>query len=334
MATIYEVSKLAGVSLATVSRVMNNSARVSLKTREKVEAAMKELGYRPNSIAQSLASSRSNSVGILIPELHGPFFSTMLSSIEAELRAANKHVIITAGHSDEQKERESIEFLVSRQCDALIVHVYAVSNEYLLGLAAGSVPIVLIGRELPEIADRCFTIDNEYGGYLATRSLLEQGHRSLAYLAGPLWKSDGKARFAGHCRALAEFGLEPDDRLLAEGNYQEASGRLGMQRLLQAGRPFSGLACGNDEMAAGAIAVAREQGLTIPDDLSVIGFDNVFFTRYMHPQLSTINYPIDAMGQMAAQCILRGVYGRSEYEIQNRFEPSLVQRASTMGMPW
>jgi LacI family transcriptional regulator len=334
MATIYEVSELAGVSLATVSRVMNNSAKVSLKTREKVEAAMQQLGYRPNSIAQSLASSRSNSVGILVPELHGPFFGNMLSSIEEELRTANKHVIITAGHSDEEKERESIEFLITRQCDALIVHVYAVSNEYLLELAAGPIPIVMIGRDLPQMAGRCFTIDNEYGGYLATRSLLEQGHRSLAYLAGPLWKSDGKGRFAGHLRALDEYGLEFDEQLLAEGNYQEASGRLGMERLLRAGKPFSGLVCGNDEMAAGAIVVAREEGLTIPDDLSVIGFDNVFFTRYMHPQLSTINYPIDAMGQMAARCVLRDVYGKSEYEIRNRFEPSLVQRESTMDMPW
>jgi LacI family transcriptional regulator len=334
MATIYEVSELAGVSLATVSRVMNNSAKVSLKTREKVEAAMQQLGYRPNSIAQSLASSRSNSVGILVPELHGPFFGNMLSSIEEELRTANKHVIITAGHSDEEKERESIEFLITRQCDAMIVHVYAVSNEYLLELAAGPIPIVMIGRDLPQMAGRCFTIDNEYGGYLATRSLLEQGHRSLAYLAGPLWKSDGKGRFAGHLRALDEYGLEFDEQLLAEGNYQEASGRLGMERLLRAGKPFSGLVCGNDEMAAGAIVVAREEGLTIPDDLSVIGFDNVFFTRYMHPQLSTINYPIDAMGQMAARCVLRDVYGKSEYEIRNRFEPSLVQRDSTMDMPW
>jgi len=290
------------------------------------------LGYRPNSIAQSLASNRSNSVGILVPELHGPFFGTMLSCIEEELRTAGKHVIITAGHSDKDKEKESLEFLVSRQCDALIVHVFAVSNDYLLELAAGPVPIVLIGRDLPQIADRCFSIDNEQGGYLATRSLLEQGHRELAYLAGPLWKSDGRGRFAGHLRALAEYGVEFNEDLLAEGNYQEASGRRGMQELLERGGHFSALVCGNDEMAAGAIAFAWEQGLTIPDDLSVIGFDNVFFTRYMHPQLSTINYPIDAMGHMAARCILKNVYGMHDIEIRNRFEAELVQRDSTTAL--
>jgi LacI family transcriptional regulator len=334
MATIYEVSRLAGVSLATVSRVMNDSGKVRPETRQKVESAMRELGYRPNSIARSLASHRSDSVGVLVPELHGPFFSVMLSCIEDELRAAGKHVIITAGHSDEVVEKDSIEFLVSRQCDALILHVYAVSDDYLLEQAKGLVPIALIGRDLPEMAGRCLCIDNEQGGYLATRALIELGHRELAYLAGPLWKSDAKGRFAGFRRALAEHGLDFSENLLAEGNYQEASGRRAMERLLQAGTPFSGLVCGNDEMAAGAIAVAREQGMTIPDDLSVIGFDNVFFTRYMHPALSTINYPIDVMGRMAARCVLRDVYGKDDLEIQNRFEPTLVRRASIMEFAW
>jgi LacI family transcriptional regulator len=334
MATIYEVSRLAGVSLATVSRVINNSGKVRPETRAKVEAAMTDLGYRPNSIAQSLASHRSNAVGVLVPELHGPFFGVMLSSIEDELRAAGKHVIITAGHSDEDVEKDSIQFLVSRQCDALILHVYAVSDSYLLEQSAGPVPISLIGRDLPEMSDRCFTIDNEQGGYLAAKALIELGHRELAYLAGPLWKSDAKGRLAGYRRALAEHGLAFDRKLLAEGNYQEASGRWAMEQLLRAGRPFSGLACGNDEMATGAIAVAREQGMTIPDDLSVIGFDNVFFTRYMHPALSTIDYPIGEMGQMAARSVLRDVYGKSGLVIQNRFEPRLVRRASVMEFAW
>ena len=142
MATIYEVSELAGVSLATVSRVMNNSGKVSPKTRKKVEAAMKALGYRPNLIAQSLALKRSNSVGVLVPELHGPFFGVMLSSIEAELRAAGKHIIITAGHSDENIERESIEFLSKRRCDALILYVYGVPDDYLVEFSESSVPVV------------------------------------------------------------------------------------------------------------------------------------------------------------------------------------------------
>lgn len=329
MATIYEVSELAGVSLATVSRVINDSGKVTPATRQKVKAAMQELGYRPNSIAQSLASNRSNAIGILVPELHGPFFGIMLSNIESELRAHGKHVIITAGHSDEEKEKDAISFLASRQCDALILHVYAVGNDYLLQLLKGSVPFVLIGRDIPEMAKDCVTIDNEQGEYLATRSLIELGHTELACIAGPLWKSDGKARMAGFRRALAEFGLPFDENRVAEGNYEEASGRQAMRELLGRKASFTALVCANDEMAAGAIAVARDNGLTLPEDLSVIGFDNVFFTRYMHPALSTVNYPIHEMGRMAARCVLRDVYGFEDLAIRNRFEPELVSRAST-----
>jgi LacI family transcriptional regulator len=308
---------------------MNNSARVSAKTREKVEAAMKQLGYRPNSIAQSLASNRSNSVGILVPELHGPFFGNMLSSIEDELRAFGKHVIITAGHSDQDKEKDSISFLASRQCDALILHVYAVSNDFVTELRESGVRVVLIGRDLPAMAANCITIDNEQGEYLATRFLIELGHSELAYIAGPLWKSDGQARMAGYKRALAEYGLSFDERRVAEGTYEEITGQQAMKTLLERNRPFTGLVCANDEMAAGAIAVARDRGMMLPDDLSVVGFDNVFFTRYMHPALSTVNYPIAEMGRMAARCVLRDVYGIAGLEIRNRFEPELVSRAST-----
>ena len=329
MATIYEVSKLAGVSLATVSRVINKSGKVTPTTRENVEAAMKQLGYRPTAIAQSLASSRSSAVGILVPELHGPFFGIMMSSIEDELRASGKHVIVSAGHSDGQRERESIEFLASRQCDALILHCFAVPNDYLLDLARGPLEVFLIGRDIPELADRCFYLDNEEGSYLATRALIDLGHRNLAYLAGPLWKSDAKARFSGFRRALDEAGLTFYEELLTEGNYQEASGREGMRKLLQASTPFTGLVSANDEMAAGAIDEARQHGMRIPDDLSVIGFDNVFFTRYMHPALSSINYPVDLMGRMAARCVLREVYGQKDLEVQHRFQPQLVMRAST-----
>lgn len=330
MATIYDVSKLAGVSLATVSRVINDIDKVTAKTRLKVEAAMEELGFRPNSIAQSLASSRSNSVGVLVPELHGPFFGNMLSSIELELRKQGKHVIITAGHSDAERERDAIEFLASRKCDALIVFVFAISNERIMLLRESSVPVVVIGRLIPGMEEDCVSLDNETGGYIAAKSLIESGHRQLACITGPLWKSDGQERFAGYERALAECGLAFDQRLVVEGDYEESSGRNGMEQLLQQEIPFTGLVCANDEMAAGAIAVARKHGLTIPDDLSIVGFDNVFFTRYMHPQLSTVDYPIDKMGQMAARCVLRDVYGNSDLDIQCRFEPKLVRRDSIM----
>ena len=209
MPTIYEVSKLAGVSLATVSRVMNNSGKVSPLTRKKVEDAMKELGYRPNMAAQSLASSRSNSVGVIVPVLYGPFYGDMLSAVEAELRAAGKHVIITTGDEHEAGEKDGIEFLLSKGCDALILRLDAVSDDYLLELSRkDKTPFVVLDREIPEIEDRCIVLDNEMGGYIATKSVLALGHRNIAYISGPLRKHDAAGRFAGHKRALGEFGVD------------------------------------------------------------------------------------------------------------------------------
>ena len=328
MATIYEVSKLAGVSLATVSRVMNNSSKVSPKTREKVESAMKELGYRPNSIAQSLASSRSNSIGVLVPMLYSPFYGEVLSGIETELRDAGKHAIITSGHSDAESEEAGIEFLLSRNCDALILYVDEISDEYLLELSQGQVPIVLMSRLVSGLDAYCINLDDELGGYLATKSVLVLGHTRLAYIAGPLWKNDSNQRLAGHKRALAEHGLDFDPQLMFEGNYQENGGRRGMEHLVPLRRSFSAVICANDEMAAGAIGVIREKGLNIPDEISIMGFDNIFFTRYFRPRLSTINHPIREMGQMAARCVLKNVYGQEQLEIQNLFEPTLVMRSS------
>jgi len=328
MATIYEVSELAGVSLATVSRVMNKNARVSEKTTKKVEDAMEALGYRPNSFARSLASNRSNSVGVLVSEVYGPFYGAMMSGIEAELRASGTHVIIAAGHSEESTEKDGIEFLIDRRCDALILHVEAVSDEYLLELSQGSVPIVLINREIPSIESNCIHLNNELGGYLATRSVLDLGHQQVAYISGPLWKKDAQARFAGHQRAMSEQGLSVNKRLTYEGDFRGEGGVSGLRHLLSLKTPFTAVVCANDEMASGAMEEARDQGLDIPKDISVQGFDNVDFSEYMFPKLSTVDYPVHEMGISAARWVLKYVYQKTVVEVQNVFHPHLVTRDS------
>ena len=328
MATIYEVAKAAGVSLATVSRVMNNNTPVREATRVKVLAAMAELGYRPNSIAQSLASNRTNSIGILVSELHGPFYGAMLTGIEAEFRAAGKHVIIAAGHSERATEQDGIEFLQSRNCDALILHVEAVTDEYLLKLAQGNTPFVLLNRHIDGLSDRCISLNNEFGGFLATDYLLQQGHRAIAYIAGPMWKTDARERYQGHQRALAAYHLSADSRLFFEGDFRETGGSKGLQQLLNSKLPFSAVVCANDEMASGALTTARELGFNVPADFSVVGFDNVNFAYYTYPKLTTIDYPISAMGQMAARWVLQRVYQQNTGDIQQLFEPHLVSRDS------
>ncbi|TQV70969.1 LacI family DNA-binding transcriptional regulator [Aliikangiella marina] len=328
MATIYDVSVLAGVSLATVSRVMNKNAKVSEKTCKKVLDAMAELGYRPNAVAQSLASNRSNSVGILVSELKGQFYGAMLSGIEAELREAGKHVIITAGHANEADEIDGIEFLIDRSCDALILHVEAVSDEYLVELSKGAVPFVLINRNIKELADNCVSLDNEKGGYVATKTLIDKGHKDIAYIAGPMWKSDALGRLAGHKRALAEHNLNFSDELFFEGNYRQSGGVAGMNHLIESGKSFSAVVCANDETASGAMTVCRENNLKIPEEVSIVGFDNIIFAGHLYPKLTTLDYPIIEMGHMAAKLTLQNSYQANNLKIKHLFDPELIVRDS------
>lgn len=329
MATIYQVSELAGVSLATVSRVMNDSGKVSPKTRQKVLSAMAELNYQPNTIAQSLASRCSNCVGVLVSELHGPIFGALVSSIEEELRLAGKLTIFAVGHSEEAKEKEGINFLVSRNCDALILHLEAVSDEYLRELAQGSTPFVVINRDVKGLENNCISLDNELGGFEATRHLLELGHRNIAYIAGPLTWGDAQDRLAGHKRALAGSGVEFDEKLMVEGNYLVPGGYQAMKQLFESGLPFSAVVCANDEMAVGAIEMIRERGMSIPDNISVVGFDNVRWAPFLSPKLTSVNYPIREMGRMASRWVRKNVYEESDVEIQSFFEPVLVVRESS-----
>lgn len=328
MATIYEVSKLAGVSLATVSRVMNKSSNVSEKTRLKVTTAMEQLGYRPNSVAQSLASNCSNCVGVLVGELHGPFYGTMMGGIESELRAANKHIVVTASHCEEGQEKDDIEFLIGRNCDAIIVHVESVSDEYLINLSKGKTPIIIINRLVPELAENCVSLNNELGGYLATKTILEHGHRDLVYISGPTWKGDATERLVGYKTALEEFGMSFSEDRLYEGDYMQTGGSDAIEYFQAKGINYTAVVCANDEMATGAMATLRQYGLNIPDDVSVIGYDNVLFSSYTYPTLSTVNYPIKEMGRMAARIILNKVYKETKKPIKNVFEPVLIERNS------
>ncbi|MCP3428438.1 LacI family DNA-binding transcriptional regulator [Opacimonas viscosa] len=329
MATIYEVAELAKVSLATVSRVINGNVKVSPKTLDKVKAAMDELGYRPNSIAQSLASNRTNRVGVLVSELSGPFFSNMLSIVEQELRAAGKHAIIAAGHSDEKSEKAGIEFLLSCRCDALILHVDCVSDEYLLELHRQDIPFSIINHRIEALSDRCFTVDNEMGGYLAAKAVLAAGHRKIAYISGPSFKEDAQLRLAGHKRALAEYNIEFNEALHCTGNYQEEGGKEALHTIYQQNSDFTAVVCANDEMAVGAMFSARELGFSLPETLSIAGFDDLIFARYTYPTLATVHNPISDMGSMAAKWILREVYNNSSSEeLINVFRPEFVTRRS------
>ena len=329
MPTIYQVAERAGVSLSTVSRVLNGKASVNKVLKERVEKAVKELNYRPNSVARSLANNRTDSVGVLVPELNAPFFGDLMQAVESTLRAADKHVIISVGRNCVETEKDAVEFLISRNCDALIMHAEALSDEYLLELNQSKLPVALVNRQVEGLPEACTSLDNEKGGYLATRHLLELGHKDIAYISGPTDKCDASLRLEGHKRALSEAGLPINPQLIFNGDYSEEDGKIGLLELMARDVPFTALVCANDWMASGAISCARDLGMSLPHDLSVVGFDDVVFAHHVFPRLTTVSNPIAEMAEMSAKYILNKVYGQAN-NVQLYFEPSLVVRESTV----
>lgn len=331
MATIYEVAERADVSLSTVSRVLNGKRTVNETLKARVEKAMRELDYRPSSVARSLASNRSDSVGLLVSELNTPFFGEMMKAVESTLRVANKHVIITVGHNDLDQENDSVEFLISRNCDALILHVEALTDESLALINKNKIPVALVNRFVPGMEEACICLNNELGGYLSTKHLIDLGHKRIAYIAGPDRKADANERLAGHKRALKEAGIAFDIKLFYQGDFTEVGGSQGLSHFIQQGVDFSALVCANDWMASGAMTCARDLNIRMPEDLSIVGFDNVLFAHHVHPKLTTVNNPIDDMGAMAAKSILNRVY-KQNVDINNVFDPELVVRNSTQAI--
>ncbi|MEM6430191.1 MAG: LacI family DNA-binding transcriptional regulator [Deinococcota bacterium] len=327
MSTIREVSRLAGVSISTVSRVLNNTVPVAEDTKARVMSAVSQLGYTPNTFARGLVTNRSGGIGVVVNEISSPFYSGIIKGIEQVVEASGMHLVVSSAHIDGSVEHNAVSFLKERRCDALILHLESTSDEQLLTWSQADAPMVIVGRHIPELAEACVYLDNELGGYLATKHLLEQGHRHIAHISGPLTMKDGRDRLAGYQRALQEAELACDERWIVNSDFIESGGQQAMQQLLARNLPLTAVFAANDQMAAGALKTLREHNLDIPQDVSLVGYDDVLIARYLYPSLSTIHQPLMEMGNAAATIALALLQGQ-ETEVQHKFNPKLVKRQS------
>jgi len=326
MSTIKEVSELAGVSQATVSRVMNGSDRVTDATCKKVRAAMEELGYQPNSAAQSLASSRSNSIGMVVSWLDGPFYGPVMSGVEEELRAKGKHLIIASGHGRVDQETDAIKYLSSRQVDGLILLTECIDADYLKKLNL-KIPIYLINQHIDGLENRNMWLDNEGGSYQATKYLIEQGHTQIVYAGGQPYKQDANERVEGFIRAMNEANLPIDPRAITRTIFEFRGGIQAMEQFDESGVPFTAVIAGCDEMAVGIFEWAAQKDIKIPNELSVMGFDNVLMANYIRPRLTTMDFPAYEMAKASARMAFEEIYNKKPpHGVE--FKPSLVIRDS------
>ncbi|HKM97698.1 MAG TPA: HTH-type transcriptional regulator GalS [Buttiauxella sp.] len=328
MITIRDVARIAGVSVATVSRVLNNSALVSADTRESVMQAVRQLGYRPNANAQALATQISDTIGVVVMDVSDPFFGALVKAVDVVAQQHNKYVLIGNSYHQEEKERHAIEVLIRQRCNALIVHAKALSDQE-LGEFLDQIPgMVLVNRIIAGYEHRCVGLDNVSGALMATRMLFNQGHQRIGYLASSHAIEDNAHRREGWMRGMTEQGITPPESWVGVGSPDMQGGEAAMVDLLGRNQHLTAVFAYNDSMAAGALTALKDNGIVVPHHVSVIGFDDIPIARYTDPQLTTVRYPIVSMARLATEMALQGAAGTLDLGATHCFMPTLVRRHS------
>jgi Transcriptional regulators len=328
MITIRDVARQACVSVATVSRVLNNSALVSPETRETVMKAVAALGYRPNANAQALATQVSDTIGVIVMDVSDPFFGALVKAVDTIAQQQQKYVLIGNSYHEAEKERNAIEVLIRQRCSALIVHSKALSDGELSDFMAHIPGMVIINRTVPGYAHRCVGLDNVSGAVMATRTLLNHGHQRIGYLASSHQIEDEHLRREGWRRALQEQGIVAPESWIGTGTPDMQGGEAAMVELLGRNPGLTAVFSYNDNMAAGALTALKDNGIAVPQQVSVIGFDDIPLARYTDPQLTTIRYPIVSMAKLATELALLGAAGKLDAAATHCFMPTLVRRHS------
>lgn len=305
MATITDVSKKAGVSRSTVSRLIAGNGYVSDEARKAVEAAIRELGYRPNTMARGLRSNRSDIIGGVVVNVSSPFYAQMIGGMQETARGAGKSIIVASGYADRDEEAHAIIELLDRACDGLILYLEnALRDDVLEIIARSKTPVVTVGgNECPPARARV-TIDNASGALAGMRLLLEQGHRHIAYLSGGTIYRDTHERLSGIDAALAGYGLTRDDIYVEHGSFSETFGQQAAARLLVEHPETTAIFAGDDDVAAGALLALKAAGKRVPEEISLLGFDDNFHARHLTPGLTTVRQPVDEAGRVATRLLL------------------------------
>lgn len=328
MITIRDVARQAGVSVATVSRVLNNSSVVTPETRDAVLQAVESLGYRPNANAQALATQISDTIGVVVMDVSDPFFGALVKAVDTVAQRMQKHVLISNSWHQEEKERHAIEVLMRQRCHALVVHAKTLSDAELTDFMEQVPGMVLINRSVPGYEYRCVCLDNVTGSLMATRMLLQQGHQRIGYLCSGHSIEDREQRREGWLQALAEQGITPPETWIASGEPDMQGGEAAMVELLGRNQHLTAAFAYNDGMAAGALTALKDNGIQVPQHFSIIGFDDIPISRYTDPQLTTVRYPIVSMAKLATELALKGAAGVLDRNETHCFMPTLVRRHS------
>ena len=327
-ATIRDVAREAGVSVATVSRVLNDSGPVKESTRSRIREVAARLHFTPNTTARSLSTRRTHTVGVILPDLYGEFFSEVIRGIDHVSQQQGYHVLISSSHNKPSEVEAAVDAMRGR-VDGLVMLASGVNTEVIAKSLPERVPVVLINADEQGSKFDCLNVDN-YGGALdMTRHLLNLGHRSIRMIRGAELNRDAGERERGFRAALEQSGVPcPDDRVVP-GEFTEASGYRATQQLLSGPIRPTAIFAANDSMAVGALSAVREAALRVPEDVAVVGFDDVPIAEFVNPPLTTVRVSIATLGATAAERLFAAIRALNKLERKHETLPTeLVIRRS------
>jgi LacI family transcriptional regulator len=329
--TIVDVAREAGVSYATVSRVINNKNSILPDKRARVLAAMQRLGYVPNLQARKLAGGRSHVIGLVLHDVWSAYVLEILRGVDEELAAAKYDLMLYTSRQRASNESAFVTTLTQGLADGLLLLLPRGLEKYLQRLRQQHFPFVLIDHEGVEGGGPAVGATNQQGAYAATRYLLQLGHRRIAFITGNLDISAARERLAGFRAALAEHAVAEDAELIQEGDFFHPRAYARAQRLLSLEAPPTAIFASNDVSAFGVMEAARDRGVRIPQDLSVIGFDDLPQSTYMHPPLTTVRQPLEEMGRVAARLLLDTIHDPRRAPERIELSTELIVRDSCAG---
>lgn len=332
MTTLKEVAKKANVSITTVSRVINDSSKVNIKTRERVQSAMKALNFQPNRVAQRLRGNkgRSKLLGLIIPDIQNQFYSSIVRGIEDMSYGNNYAVILCNSDENPEKEKFYLEVLKSESVDGIILPPIRQNGEVIKELIESGIPLICFDRKLPSQSVDTVVIDNEKGGYMATSHLTELGHKKIAVITSSLTFSSFEDRLRGYENALTDSGIQLNENYIKKGDHRssEIGKQLTIELLEQNPRP-SAIFIMNNQMTLGALEAINERNLVIPDDISIVGFDDMLWAKAISPPLTVIKQPGYEMGRRVAELFFQKINDPGRDKVQVIMESKLIVRQSS-----
>ena len=329
--TIKDIAKHVGVSIMTVSRVVNNSGYVSEDTRRLVETAINEMGYKPNLMARSLINNKSEFISVIVPDIANPFFAELIKGTEGIARKYGYNIILSDTNWTESLEVDHIEGAMSRMADGIVIVAPKLSEKG-LEFYNKNIPIVVVDRKLRTRDIPNIFVDNKNGAFAATQHLIELGHRKIAFISGPEGIVNTERRKKGFFSAFKKAGYETDMDLIFPGDFKFEGGKKvfeAIRQMEESKRP-SAVFASNDLMALGVISGAIESGWSVPNDLSVVGFDDILLSSLVNPPLTTVSHPYVKMGERAIEELLIKLENIDGIKQDNKLENVLVRRKSTV----